>query len=171
MRPEPKSHEQTIDVTNRPRTHCPRILTEAPIDCGFTLPECLAVLSIVAILSAICAGGLTSFIPAAKLGHATRAIVSLCRNARFAAIRNNRPVHLECSISANSCILTDSDGARELGKVDLAEAGPDIFLMRNFSTDFTSRGSSTRAGTMTVRNGAGKSLSITVRTSGGVVTK
>ena len=138
---------------------------------GFTLVETLAVLAVFSILACIFAATLSRLVPAANLNHASRALVSLCRHARLEAIRTNGRTRLDCDSAANACSLTDRGNNRALSTLNFSELQHGISITRSFTTDFTSTGRATRAGTLTVRNAAGTTRSVVIRVSGGVVTR
>ena len=138
---------------------------------GFTLAECLVILAIVAIVTGLCATTLSRLIPSAHLSHASRAIVSLCRQGRLEAIRTNARIRLVCDSPANICRLSRGDSGALLSEVNFAAMGQGIILTRPCNLTFSATGRAAPAGTVTVRNGAGESRSVTIRTSGGVVTK
>lgn len=138
---------------------------------GFTLAECLVVLAIVAILAGLCATALSRLIPSAHLSHASRAIVSLCRQGRLEAIRTNARTRLVCNRTANTCRLSRRDNGVLLNEVNFKAMGQGITVTRPCNVTFSATGRAAPAGTVTVRNGAGESRSVTIRASGGVVTK
>lgn len=138
---------------------------------GLTLVETLVALSVFSILACIFAATLFRLIPAAHLNHASRALVSLCRHARIEAIRTNGRTRLDCDSAANTCSLTDRENNRALSTLNFSGLQHGIAITRSFTTDFTSAGRATRAGTLTVRNEAGATRSVVIRVSGGVVTR
>jgi len=138
---------------------------------GFTLVEILTVLAVFSILACIFSATLSRLIPSAHLNHASRALVSLCRHARLEAIRTNGRTRLDCDSAANACSLTDRENSRALSTLNFSELQHGIAITRSFTTDFTSAGRATRAGTLTVRNEAGTTRSVVIRISGGVVTR
>ena len=146
-------------------------MNKKPVAPGFTLAECLVVLAIVAILTGLCATALSRHIPSAHLSHASRAIVSLCRQGRLEAIRANAHIRLVCDSTANICRLSRGDNGALLNEVNFTAMGQGITVTRPCNVTFSATGRVAPAGTVTVRNGAGESRSATIRTSGGVVTK
>lgn len=138
---------------------------------GFTLVECLVILAILSVVSALCYTTLARLIPSAHLGYATRSLVSLCRHARLEAIKSNSRVHLACDSTAGICTLSGKDDGRLIAEVDFSQMKHGISLGKSLNTDFTGQGRVTRAGTIPVRNAAGETRSVVVRLSGGVVTR
>ena len=138
---------------------------------GFTLVECLVVLGILSVVSALSYTTLTRLIPAAHLRYATRSLVSLCRHARLEAIKTNSRVHLACDSTVGICRLLARDDGRLIAEVDFSQMQYGISLGKSLNTDFTGQGRATRAGTVPVRNAAGETRSVIIRLSGGVVTR
>lgn len=137
---------------------------------GFTLVECVVVLAILGAVTLAGVATLSPYIPSARLAHAARSIVSLCRHARTEAIRSNRMIRLDCQSTANTCSLHDGESSESFKTVNFTEIGG-VTLARSFTTSFNGRGRASRAGTVSVAIEGGETRSVVVRTSGSVVTR
>lgn len=156
---------------NAAALHCRPNGGGSPTSYGFTLTECLVCLAVLGIVVWLCTATLVRLIPRERLNHAARTVVALCRQARIEAIKTNRRMNLECDSAANICRLTDSGTGRLVDSVDFAKPEYGVIMTRSFRTNFSGRGNAAPAGKVVIRNDAGDTRSITVRTSGGVVTK
>lgn len=134
---------------------------------GFSLVEVLVILVIIAILGGISGMALFKWLPQANLKRAARTIVSMCQDARVEAIKRNSQVSLNCT--GNLCIVRLEDST-QFRRFDLSTLQSGVHLTNTFYTNFNSRGRSSAAGSLTIQNNAGNSLTVRVRTSGSIVT-
>ena len=138
---------------------------------GYTLAETLVVLAIVAVLAGIGGPALISALPGAEMNRATRTIASMCRHARFEAIKRNADIRFNCDMQKNICEIRVRDDGTLLRRFDLNNLRYSIGQAKSFTTHFTGLGRATVAGTVTLQNNTGLSRAVTVRPSGSVVTK
>ena len=138
---------------------------------GYTLVETLLVLAIVAVLAGIGGPALISALPGAEMNRATRTIVSMCRHARFEAIKRNADIRFNCDMQKNICEIRVRDDGTLLRRFDLNDLRYNIGQAKSFTTHFTGLGRATVAGTVTLQSNTGLSRAVTVRPSGSVVTK
>ena len=138
---------------------------------GFTLIETLMVLGVVAILAALCGTSLISALPGAEMDRATRTIVSMCRNARFEAIKRNEHIRFQCDMQRNTCEIRVRDDNTLLRRFDLSGLRNSVALTKSFTTHFNGLGRATVAGSITIHNNTGLSRTVTVRPSGSVVSE
>lgn len=138
---------------------------------GFTLLEALMVLGVVAILAGLCGTSLISALPGAEMDRATRTIVSMCRHARFEAIKRNEQIRLQCDMQRNTCEIRVRDDNTLLRRFDLNGLRNSVALTKSFTTHFNGLGRATVAGSIPIRNNTGLSRTVTVRPSGSVVSE
>jgi len=138
---------------------------------GYTLLEALVVLSIVAVLAGIGGPALISTLPGAEMDRATRTIVSMCRHARFEAIKRNEQIRLQCDMQKNTCEIRVRDDNTLLRRFDLNGLRNSVAHTKSFTTHFNGLGRASVAGTVAFENNTGLSRTVTVRPSGSVVTK
>jgi len=138
---------------------------------GYTLLETLVVLAIVAVLTGICGTALLAALPGAEVNRAARTIVSMCRHAKFEAIKRNAQIRFECDIEQNACEIRVRDDDSLLRRFDLASLRHHVATTESFTTHFNGLGRASMAGSVVIQNDTGLSRTVTVRTSGSVVTK
>lgn len=138
---------------------------------GVTLIETLVILSIIAILAGLSTTALFSWLPRANLSRASRTIVSMAQDAKVEAIKRNEQIRLSCNSTSNMCEVRIAGSGTVLKRFDLGTLGSNVVLTSSLSTNFNSRGRATSAGTITMRNNAGDTRSVVVRTSGSIVTQ
>ena len=136
---------------------------------GFSLVELLILVAIIAILVGMSGVALMKWIPQANLKRAARTIVSMCQDARIEAIKRNQQVSINCSENDKSCIVRLDDGTI-FRQFNLSTLQSGIRLTGSHVTSFTSRGRAMNPGPIPIKNNADKTLTITIRTSGSVVT-
>ena len=136
---------------------------------GFSLVELLILLAIIAILAGMSGVALMKWIPQANLKRAARTIVSMCQDARIEAIKRNQQVGINCTQADNSCIVRLADGT-VFRQFNLSTLQSGVQLTGTHVTSFTSRGRALNPGSIPIKNNADKTLTITIRTSGSVVT-
>lgn len=136
---------------------------------GFSLVEVLVTVAIIAILAGISGTILMKWIPQANLKRAARTIVSMCQDARVEAIKRNQQINFACSNATNTCVVSFTNGTT-MRQFDLSVIGSGVRLSDSFNTSFTSRGRALGNGTIPIINSAASTLSVTVRTSGSIVT-
>lgn len=134
---------------------------------GFSLIEILVILAVLAILAGLSGTALYKWQPQANLKRAARTIVSMCQTARMEAIKRNQSVSLNCT--GTTCVVRLADNT-QIRQFNLATLQSDVHLTNAFNTNFTSRGRATNAGSISIANNAEKTLTVTVRPSGGIVT-
>lgn len=140
------------------------------ISLGFSLVELLVLVAIIAILAGLSGMALMKWIPQANLKRAARTIVSMCQDARIEAIKRNQRVSLNCTDGEeNSCIVRLDDGTI-FRQFKISTLQSKIELTGSLSTSFNSRGRASVAGSLPIKNNAGKVLTITVSSSGSIVT-
>lgn len=138
---------------------------------GFTLLETLVVLAIVAVLTGVGGTALLRALPGAEMDRATRTIVSVCRHARFEAIKRNERIRLQCDMQSNTCEVRVRSDDTLLRRFDLSELRNRVQHAKSFTTHFSGTGRASVAGTVTIRNDTGLSRTVTVRPSGSVVSE
>ena len=137
---------------------------------GFSLVELLILLAIIAILAGMSGVALMKWIPQANLKRAARTIVSMCQDARIEAIKRNESTKFNCDKDNNICIVRLQDDTI-FRQFNLSVLESNVQLEGSFNTVFNSRGRSINGGNIPIQNNAGKILTVTVRTSGSIVTK
>lgn len=138
---------------------------------GYTLLETLVVLAIVAILTGICGTALLAALPGAEVNRAARTVVSMCRYARFEAIKRNAQIRFECDTEQNTCEIRVRGDNTLLRRFDLSDLRNQVTHAKSFTTHFNGLGRASVAGSVIIQNNTGLSRTVTVRTSGSVVTK
>jgi type IV fimbrial biogenesis protein FimT len=141
---------------------------ENPQSKGFSLVEMLITLAIIAILAGISGIALMKWIPQANLKRAARTIVSMCQDARVEAIKRNEPMSINCT--GDSCVVRRVADNSQFRLFNLSNLKGGLQLNGALQTNFTSRGRATSPGSITIKNSADKSLTVTVRSSGSIVT-
>ena len=136
---------------------------------GFSLVELLILLAIIAILAGMSGVALMKWIPQANLKRAARTIVSMCQDARIEAIKRNQQVGINCTQEENSCVVSLADGT-VFRQFNLSSLQSGVQLTGTRVTSFTSRGRALNPGQIPIKNNADKTLTITIRTSGSIVT-
>ena len=134
---------------------------------GFSLVETLVLLAIIAILAGLSGQALFKWLPQANLKRAARTIVSMAQDARVEAIKRNEQVSINCT--GTTCVVRLADNT-QVRQFDLATLRSGIQLTNAFSTNFKSRGRATNAGSINIKNNAENTLTVTVRSSGSIVT-
>lgn len=129
------------------------------------------VLGVVAILTTLCGTSLISALPGAEMDRATRTIVSMCRHARLEAIKRNEHIRLQCDMQRNTCEIRVRDDNTLLRLFDLNGLRNSVAHTKSFTTHFNGLGRATVAGSITIRNNTGLSRTVTVRSSGSVVSE
>ena len=138
---------------------------------GYTLLETLVVLAIAAILTGICGTALLAALPGAEVNRAARTIVSMCRHARFEAIKRNAQIRFGCDTKQNACEIRVRGDNTLLRRFDLSDLRNQVTHAKSFTTHFNGLGRASVAGSVIIQNNTGLSRTVTVRTSGSVVTK
>jgi len=136
---------------------------------GFSLVELLVLLAIIGILAGLSGTALMKWIPQANLKRAARTIVSMCQDARIEAIKRNQQVSVNCTENENSCVVRLADGTA-IRQFNLSTLQSGVKLTGSRNTNFNSRGRASNAGPIPIKNNAEKTLTITVRSSGSIVT-
>lgn len=136
---------------------------------GFSLIEVLVTVAIIAILAGVTGTALMKWVPQANLKRAARTIVSMCQDARVEAIKRNQRIIFSCSNATNTCVTSFTNGTT-MRQLDLSVIGSGVRLSGSLNTSFTSRGRALSAGTIPIINNAASTLSVTVRSSGSIVT-
>lgn len=137
---------------------------------GFSLVELLVILAIIAILGGMSGLALMKWIPQANLKRAARTIVSMCQDARIEAIKRNQQISINCTQDANSCVVRLADGTA-FRQFNLSTLQSGVKLTGSLIATFNSRGrASIQDGPLPIKNNAEKTLTITVRPSGSIVT-
>ena len=137
---------------------------------GFSLVEILITLAIIAILAGISGTALMKWIPQANLKRAARTIVSMCQDARVEAIKRNAQVTFNCADNACEVRLVDAPNTL-LKQFNLSSLKGGVQLKADYATTFNSRGRATPTQNIEIKNNAEKILTVTIRTSGSIVTK
>lgn len=138
---------------------------------GYTLLETLVVLAIAAVLSGICGTALLAALPGAEVNRAARTIVSMCRHARFEAIKRNAQIRFACAPQQNACEIRVRGDNTLLRRFDLSSLRHHVAPTKSFTTHFNGLGRASMAGSVVIQNDTGLSRTVTVRTSGSVVIK
>ena len=138
---------------------------------GYTLLETLVVLAIVAVLAGICGTALFSFLPEAEMNRAARTIVSMCRHARFEAIKRNEKIRFQCVKTKNTCEISVSGDDTLLRHFDLSLLRNNVASTKSFATQYNGQGRASVAGSVTLQNNTGLTRKVTVRPSGSVVSE
>lgn len=136
---------------------------------GFSLVELLVLLAIIGILAGLSGTALMKWIPQANLKRAARTIVSMCQDARIEAIKRNQQVSVNCTQGGNSCVVRLADGTA-FRHFDLSTLQSGVHLTGSLNTNFNSRGRASNAGPIPIKNNVEKTLTITIRSSGSIVT-
>ena len=136
---------------------------------GFSLIEILIILAVIAILAGLAGTNLMRWIAEANLKRAARTIVSMCQDARVEAIKRNERMTVNCNNATNTCVVQFTNGTTHR-QFDLSTLRSGVRLTASYNTQFTSRGRATIAGPIPISNDAARTLTVTVRTSGSVVT-
>ena len=138
---------------------------------GFTLLETLVVLAIVAVLTGICGTALLAALPGAEVNRAARTVVSMCRYARFEAIKRNAQIRFECDTEQNACEIRVRGDNTLLRRFDLADLRSQVTQAKSFTTHFNGLGRASVGGSVVIQNNTGLSRTVKVRPSGSVVTE
>jgi prepilin-type N-terminal cleavage/methylation domain-containing protein len=138
---------------------------------GYTLLETLVVLAIMAVLTGVCGTTLISALPGAEMNRAVRTIVAMCRYARFEAIKRNEQIRFQCDKVRNSCEIRIRSDNTLLRCFDLSGLRNNVTHTKSFTTHFNGLGRASVAGTVTIQNNTGLSNTVTVRSSGSVVSE
>ena len=136
---------------------------------GFSLVELLVLLAIIGILAGLSGTALMKWIPQSNLKRAARTIVSMCQDARIEAIKRNQQVNVNCDKDGNSCVVRLADGSI-YRQFYLSTLRSGVHLTSSLNTNFNSRGRASTSGPIPIKNNAEKTLTITVRSSGSIVT-
>ena len=131
--------------------------------------EILVVIAIIGILAGISGIALMKWLPEANLKRAARTIVSMCQDARVEAIKRNQRINFSCNNVTNTCVISFTNGTA-LRQFDLSTIGSGVRLSNSLNATFTSRGRALNAGIIPIANNAASTLSVTVRTSGSIIT-
>lgn len=137
---------------------------------GFSLIEILVVVAIIAILAGLSGNALMRWIPESNLKRGARTIVSICQDAKVEAIKRNEQVSMTCNSTTNSCEARLPSTNTVFRRFDLNTLQSNVALTNTFTTNFNSRGRSSASGNMIIQNNVGRTLTVTVRTSGSIVT-
>ena len=137
---------------------------------GFTLVEVLVIVGVIALLAGLSGTALMKWIPQANLKRAARTIVSMCQDARIEAIKRNQDISFDCNSTTNSCETRVDSTGTSLRRFDLSTLQSGVHLTGSLNTNFTSRGRASNSGSIPIKNNAEKTLTITVRPSGSIVT-
>lgn len=138
---------------------------------GYTILETLVVLAIVAVLAGICGTTLQKALPEAEMNRAVQTIVSMCRHARFEAIKRNEQIRFQCASPQNTCEIRVRSDNTLLRRFDLSSLKAGVTHTKSFTTHFNGLGRATVAGSVTIENNTGLSRTITVRPSGSLVSE
>ena len=137
---------------------------------GFSLVEMLIIVAIIGILAGISGMALMKWIPQANLKRAARTIVSMCQDARVEAIKRNQAVNFNCTNSICQVRLAAAPSTI-LKQFNLSSMKGGVQLTSNYATTFNSRGRATPSQDIEIKNSAERILTVTIRTSGSIVTK
>jgi type IV fimbrial biogenesis protein FimT len=138
---------------------------------GYTLLETLVVLAIAAVLAGICGTTLLAALPGAEVNRAARTVVSMCRYARFEAIKRNAQIRFECDTEQNACEIRVRGDNTLLRRFDLSDLRNRVTHAKSFTTHFNGLGRASVAGSVIIQNDTGVSRTVKVRPSGSVVTE
>jgi type IV fimbrial biogenesis protein FimT len=138
---------------------------------GYTLLETLVVLAIMAVLAGICRSALLSILPEAEMNRAARTIVSMCRHARFEAIKRNEKIQFQCDMEQNTCEISVPGDNTLLRRFDLSLLRNNVASTKSFTTHFNGQGRATVGGSVTLHNNTGLTRKVIVRPSGSVVSE
>lgn len=126
---------------------------------GFTIIELVAVMIIIAVISAIAAPTFLDYIRNQRLKGATRELYSALMNARMMAVSENRNIFVQFVSNHQYCFVRDMNGSKTIDSGDKAGAimdihhdYPDITFSANVNPVFRP-------------NGTGKNLTITMSSS------
>ena len=136
---------------------------------GFSLIEILVIVVVLAILAGLSGTALMKWIAEANIKRAARTIVSMCQDARVEAIKRNEQMTVNCNNATNTCVVQFTNGTTHR-QFDLSTLQSGVRLTASFNTQFTSRGRATNSGPIPIRNNAARTLTVTVRSSGSIVT-
>ncbi|MDO9583638.1 MAG: hypothetical protein Q7J24_11090, partial [Desulfomicrobium sp.] len=114
---------------------------------------------------------LMKWLPEANLKRAARTIVSMCQDARVEAIKRNDQMSVNCNSTANTCVIQFTNGTTHR-QFDLSTLQSGVRLTDSFSATFTGRGRAIdiNGANIPITNNAASTLSVTVRTSGSIIT-
>jgi len=138
---------------------------------GFTLLETLVVLAVVAVLAGICGTAFLKALPGAEMNRAVRTIVSMCRHARFEAIKRNEQIRFQCAKLQNTCEIRVRSDNTLLRRFDLNVLRTGVTHTKSFTTHFNGLGRATVAGSVTIESNTGLTRTVTVRPSGSMVSE
>lgn len=138
---------------------------------GFTLLETLVVLAIVAVLTGVCGTTFLKALPGAEMNRAVRTIFSMCRHARFEAIKRNEQIRFQCALPQNTCEIRVRSDNTLLRRFDLSTLRTGVTHTKSFTTHFNGLGRATVAGSVIIENNTGLSRTIKVRPSGSMVSE
>lgn len=133
---------------------------------GFSLVEVLVIVAILGILTGLSGMALFKWLPEANLKRAVRTVVSMGQTARIEAIKRNSRINFNCTTDICTIQLPDNT---QLRRFDLSSIRG-VQVTNNMHTTYNSRGRSLIPGSLTIVNDAGKSYTITFRSSGSIVT-
>jgi len=138
---------------------------------GYTLLETLIVLAIAAVLTGICGTALLAALPGAEVNRAARTVVSMCRHARFEAIKRNAQIRFACDQQQNACEIRVRSDNTLLRRFDLSDLRNQVSHAKSFTTHFNGLGRASVGGSVIIQNSTGLSRTVKVRPSGSVVTE
>ncbi|MGE4443017.1 MAG: GspH/FimT family pseudopilin [Desulfomicrobium sp.] len=138
---------------------------------GYTLLETLVVLAIAAVLAGICGTAMLAALPGAEVNRAARTVVSMCRHARFEAIKRNAQIRFQCDTEQNACEIRVRSDNTLLRRFDLSDLRDQIAHAKSFTTHFNGLGRASVGGSVVIQNSTGLSRTVKVRPSGSVVTE
>jgi Tfp pilus assembly protein FimT len=140
---------------------------------GFSLIEILVILVVLAILAGLSGTTLVKWIAEANIKRAARTIVSMCQDARVEAIKRNERMTVNCNNATNTCVVQFTNGTTHR-QFDLSTLRSSVRLTDDLNATFTGRGRAALTPppdlSITMTNDSARSLTVTVRTSGSVVT-
>ena len=142
---------------------------------GFSLVEVLVIVAIIGILAGMTGTALMKWLPQANLKRAARTIVSMCHDARVEAIKRNERMNVICNNATDTCVVQFVANGTVNRQFNLSNLGSGVKLTDTLDVTFTGRG---RVDTTdpnadpnaTITNNADRTLTVTVRTSGSIVT-
>lgn len=134
--------------------------------------EVLVVVAIIGILAGISGTALMKWLPEANLKRAARTIVSMCQYARVEAIKRNERMNVICNSATNICMVQFDTNGTVHRQFDLSNLGSGVRLTDTFDVTFTGRGrvAIPPGDSATIINNAARTLTVTVRTSGSIIT-